>query len=264
MLEHRNLVGRDLADNAYAEPRPGERLAPHDLIGQSQLSADLANLILEQGSQRLHQFELHIVGQATNIVMTLDLGGVLGARFDDIGIQGSLDEELSVLNAAAGVLEYSDEEFADGFALCLGFGDPGQSLEETIAGPHMDEFYALMPLEGFDNLFTLALTHQAGIDEHTGELRTNRPMHERGGNGRINTTGQTADRSCTADLRTDELNLGLDDGTHGPRRGESARVVEEVFEHFLTMRRVHDLWVELHAVATSSTVLVGRSRGVRC
>ncbi|CAB4958292.1 unannotated protein [freshwater metagenome] len=47
----------------------------------------------------------------------------------------------------------------------------------------MDEFDPLMPLEGLDDLLAFTLAHQAGVDEHAGELRTNRAMHQRGGNG---------------------------------------------------------------------------------
>src|SRR5579862_3815123 len=55
LAKHVEPIARDLADNANPETRPGERLTPHDLGGQPELLADLADLVLEQGAQRLDQ-----------------------------------------------------------------------------------------------------------------------------------------------------------------------------------------------------------------
>ena len=48
---------RDLADDADAQPRPGERVAPDDLGRQPELLADEADLVLEQRAQRLDQLD---------------------------------------------------------------------------------------------------------------------------------------------------------------------------------------------------------------
>ena len=53
-----------VADDAHGEAGTGERLAPHDLLGQAELLADRAHLVLEQVAQRLDEVELHVVGQA--------------------------------------------------------------------------------------------------------------------------------------------------------------------------------------------------------
>ena len=70
------MLGRDLADDADAEPGPGERLAPDDLVGQAELGADRAHLVLEQVAQRLDQLEAHVLGEAADVVVALDRGGV--------------------------------------------------------------------------------------------------------------------------------------------------------------------------------------------
>ena len=64
-------------------------------------------------------------------MVALDPGGVPGARLDDVGIEGALDEEPGVLDAARGVLEDPDEQLADGLALLLGGGDPGEAFEDS-------------------------------------------------------------------------------------------------------------------------------------
>ena len=43
-------LGGDLADDADAEARARERLAPDDGLGHAELEADLAHLVLEQRS----------------------------------------------------------------------------------------------------------------------------------------------------------------------------------------------------------------------
>ena len=77
-------------------PGPGERLAPHDLLGQAQLLADLAHLVLEQRPQRLDELEVHVLGQAADVVVRLDRGrlaAVAAAGLDDVGVQRALHEE---------------------------------------------------------------------------------------------------------------------------------------------------------------------------
>ena len=62
-------LGRDRADDAHREPGPGERLAPHDLLGQAELLADRAHLVLEQVAQRLDELEVHVVGEPADVVV---------------------------------------------------------------------------------------------------------------------------------------------------------------------------------------------------
>ena len=83
-----------------AESRPRERLAPHDLVGQAELGSDLAHLVLEQVAQRLDQLEGHVVGQAADVVVALDPGGILRARLDHVGVQRALHEKARVGDAA--------------------------------------------------------------------------------------------------------------------------------------------------------------------
>ena len=66
-------------------------MAPDDLVGQAQLGTHGSHLVLEQVAEGFDQIELHVLGQPPHIVMTLDLGRVLGARLDYIRIKRSLD-----------------------------------------------------------------------------------------------------------------------------------------------------------------------------
>ena len=62
-------------------------------------------------------------------------------------------------------------------------------------------------LEGLDDLLALALAHEAGVDEHAGELGPIGLVHERGGHRRVDAAGQAADDPLGADLGPDRLDL---------------------------------------------------------
>src|SRR3546814_15202046 len=69
------LVG-DLADDPDAEARAGEQLPPHDRLGQTELEADLAELVLEAGAPGLDPLQLQMVGHPTAVVVALAVGSV--------------------------------------------------------------------------------------------------------------------------------------------------------------------------------------------
>ena len=56
------LLGGLAADDADREARPRERLAPDEALGQAELGADGADLVLEQRAQRLDELELRSSG----------------------------------------------------------------------------------------------------------------------------------------------------------------------------------------------------------
>src|SRR5829696_2171130 len=164
VLEHGDLVGRDVADDAHGEPRAGERLAPHDLLGQAELLADAAHLVLEQGPERLDELEGHVLGQAAHVVVALD-GRRAGpaARLDHVGIKRALNQVACVLETAGGLLEDADEQLADDLALVLGVADPGQAFEVAVGCPHVDQLDVLVALERLDDLLGLAPAQQPGV-----------------------------------------------------------------------------------------------------
>ena len=98
-------AGRDFAQDAHGQPGPGKRLAQDDFLRQAQFEAQLADLVLEQAFQRLNQLELHVLGQAADIVMALDQRRRIagdGHGFDDIGIKRALREKLRLAGALGG------------------------------------------------------------------------------------------------------------------------------------------------------------------
>ena len=230
------------------EAGTGERLAPHDLLRQSELLADGAHLVLEQQPQRLDQLEVHVVGQSADVVVALDGRGVVVAGLDDVGIQRALHEEPGVAAVGRGLLEHADEQLADRLALGLGVDDVVERLHEAVAGLHVDELDVELVAEGLLDLLGLAVTHEPGVDEHAGELVADRLVHERGGDRRVDATGQAAEHPRVADLRADRRDLLLDHRRRRPLRAQpGARRTGSRFRISWPRVGVHDLGVELHA-----------------
>jgi hypothetical protein len=245
-------------------PRPGsgERLAPHDLVGEPQLGPDPAHLVLEQVAQRLDEVEVEILGEPADVVVALDLRRVLGAGLDHIGVERALHQEGGVLDPARRLLEHPDEQLADRLALVLGIGDARQSLEEPVAGPHVDQFDPLVALEGLDHLLGLAGPHQSGVDVDAGEPVSDRPVHEGGGHGRVDAARQPADGPAVTDLFLDGLDRRVDDRLHRPARVAAGQAPQELFEQGRAVRGVDDLGVVLHPVDATLIVLEHRHRRV--
>ncbi len=115
-----------------ARPGPGEGLALQDFFGHAQVAADFADFVFEQFFERLDQLELHLLGQAADVVMRLDdlRRAAHGARFDHVGIKRALHQPFDFafffLDAMGFFVEDGDEFVADDFALCFGIGHAGE------------------------------------------------------------------------------------------------------------------------------------------
>ena len=117
-----------------------------------------------------------------------------------------------------------------------------------------------VPLEGLDHLRRLVLAHQAVVDVDAGELVADRLVDEQRGDRGVDPARERAEDALLADLGADALDLLLDHGRRrpgGPRAGDA---VEEVLQHLLAVRRVHDLGVELDAVEAALRRLEGGDR----
>ena len=101
LAEQLETLTGNLADDADAEAWPRKRLAADDDLGQAELAADRAHLVLEQGAQRLDELELQVFGQPADVVVALDVGGAgAAARLDDVGVERALHEEVDRLAVA--------------------------------------------------------------------------------------------------------------------------------------------------------------------
>ena len=101
----------------------------------AELGPDLPDLVLEERLQGLDEFEVHVLGQAADVVVALD-----GRRraldrdaLDDVGVERALREEPYVTEPLRFLLEDADELGADDLALLLRVFDAGELVEEPVA-----------------------------------------------------------------------------------------------------------------------------------
>ena len=150
-------------------------------------------------------------GEPADVVVGLDVGcAVAAAGFDDVGVEGSLHEELALAAGAGffddltlGFLEGADELLADDLALALGLGDALERFEEVVGGVDGDQSDAGGGDEVVLDLLDLAFAQQAVVDEHAGELVADGLVDEGGGDCGVDTAGQAADHFGVADLLAD-------------------------------------------------------------
>ena len=263
-------LGVDRTDDADGQAGAGERMPPHHRRRQPQLLADVPDLVLEQGAERLDEAELQVVGQPPDVVVALDVGRALAAAgLDDVGVEGALDEELDRRalglgdDLPLGRLEHADELAADDLALELGVGDVGEEAEEPLL--RVDDLE--IDAGGLDevplDLLGLPLPQQPVVDEHAGQLVADRPLDQRRSDRGVDPARQPADDPLVADLLADELDLLLDDVGARPRLGAAGDVDQEVLEHRLPVLAVHDLRVPLDAGEPALDVLERGHRGAR-
>ena len=69
VTQNLEAVSGDLADDPDAEAGARKRLAADDHLGQAELAADRAHLVLEEGAQRLDELELQVFGQPADVVV---------------------------------------------------------------------------------------------------------------------------------------------------------------------------------------------------
>ncbi|GGQ30916.1 hypothetical protein GCM10010215_63780 [Streptomyces virginiae] len=257
------LLG-DLADDADAEAGAGEGLALDDLVGQAELLADHADLVLEQLAQRLDELELDVVGEAADVVVRLDVRGAgAAAGLDDVRVQGALHEEgdrgaVLLEDLQLGLLEDADELAADDLPLGLRVGHAGEGVQEALLRVDDLQLHAGGGDEVLLDLLGLTLAHQAVVDVDAGQLGADGLLHEGRGDRGVHAAGQAADGALVADLRLDGRDLLLDDVAGRPGGGEAGAAVEEVLQDLLAVRGVHHLGVVLHAVQLLLVVLEGR------
>jgi hypothetical protein len=114
--------------------------------------------------------------------------------------------------------------------------------------------------EGLDHLLGLVLAQQAVIDEHARELIADGLVYEQRGDRRVHAPRKRAQDALRTDRGADARDLLLDDGGRRPRGRHARDLVQEVLQDVLPVRRVRDLWVELHAVQPPLAILEGGNR----
>src|SRR5262249_37737867 len=155
-----------LSKNPDREPGAGERLASDDLFGKRELAADSSNFVFEQLPKRLDQPKMHLLRQASYVVMRLyhRRWSFDRHRFDHVRIERSLHRKGHVTEVSRFPLKDLDEFFSDDLSLSFRIGHARQRRQEPLAGGDADyvQMHVAIRVEHF---FKLALSQQACVDK---------------------------------------------------------------------------------------------------
>ena len=187
-------------------------------------------------------------------MVALDHGGVTGARLDDVGVDGALDQVVHPADLLGLFLKDPDELLADDLALALRLGLTGQLQQEAGLSVHPDKV-DIPAGKGGLHLVALVFPHEAVIHEHAGELLTHSLGQQGGGHGRVHAAGQGQQHLAVPHLLPDVPDGGVLVVSHGPVAGGAAHLIEEVADHVHAVLGVVDLGVVLHAI--EAPLLVG-------
>ena len=217
-------VAGDGAGAADTQAGARERLAEHHVVGQAQLLADDADFVLEEQFDGLDELELQVFGQAANVVVGFD-----GARFDDVGINGTLGQETDAVQFARFLLEDADELGADDLPLLLGIGYAGEFVEEAVGGIHIDEVGVQLVAEHAHDLLGFAFAQESVIDMDGNQLFADGFDQQGRDDGGIDTAGERQQYFPVADLRAQFLNLFVNEslgqfGCRDPLHGRGTDV----------------------------------------
>ena len=140
-------------------------MTSQNFVGNIQLFADAAHLILEKQAKRLDDFEIHFFGQSADVVVRFDRGrrSVYRCRLDDIGVDRPLSQPFYIGELHRFAVEYFDEVAADDLALLFGICRSGQIGEKLVSCPDTDNVQS-------KRFFVLVFAQQSGIYEDTDQL----------------------------------------------------------------------------------------------
>jgi hypothetical protein len=118
----------------------------HDFVRQTELHASLSHFVFKKLPERLDQLEIHFLGQAANVVMTLDERGRIAAdrhALNHVGVKCALGEEaIPGVGALVGAIlreqflrrlfKHPNELTADHLAFRFGVGYALEQSEKML------------------------------------------------------------------------------------------------------------------------------------
>ena len=161
-----------------------------------------------------------------------------------------MHEELHRAELLRVLLEDADELLTDDDPLALWILHTLKAREESLR--RVDVHQTQARTERRDDLFRLARTQKAVVDEDAREAIADRLGHERRRHRGVDATRQRADRVTVADDATQLRDRFLDERGRRPVALAAAHAVQEIPQHLGAARRVHDLGMELDREAIAA------------
>src|SRR5262249_17309075 len=158
-----------------------------------EFQAQLADLVLKETLERLHELEVHFLGQAADIVMALDQSGRIapnGHRFDHVGIKRALRKKFGSSSPLGRALKKLDKCAPDDFSFALRINDAPEPLEEQLRGVLVLQLNLEVPPKDFLDRLGLARAQETIIYEDAGETIAHRFVQERRRHAGIHTSAQ--------------------------------------------------------------------------
>ena len=159
--------------------------------------------------------------------------GCLCATLYNIGIDGTLSQEVDAVQFTGFFLKDADKLAADNLALLFGVGNVFQLGEETVCGIHIYQVSFQLLAKDFHHGFRFALTHQPVVHVYANQLVADGFQQQSGHYGAIHTTGQCQQHLTVAHLTTYQLHLVVDEIRHVPVCLSLASIEYERFHSLL-------------------------------
>ena len=221
-------------------------MTAYEVLGDAQLAAHTAHLVLEEPLQRFAQREVHLLGQTTHIMMALDDLACDIEALDAVGIDGSLGKPLGIGYLVRLLVEHLHEVAADDLALLLGFCHAFQVAEEAFAGIHTYNVQA-QALVVVHHIGELVLAEHAVIYEDTGELVADGTVEQNGCHAAIHASREAKDDTVGAYLLAELLHGSIHKIGRRPVLTASADIHHKVAQQLGALQGVEHFGVELHA-----------------
>ena len=182
---HLQPLRGDLAHHSHRQAGAGEGLPQEDFLRQAEFPPDHPHLILEQLPQGLDQFEFHLRRQAAHVVVGLDggRGAAHRDRFNHVGVERALHQELHLAQLVGLLLKDADEEVADAPALFFRVLDAAQLLQEGGGGIHAHHCQTQAFAHQRERGGELIAAQQAVVHKDAGQALPQRTIDQRGRHG---------------------------------------------------------------------------------
>ena len=216
------------------------------MLWHTQLATHTAHLVLEQPFQRLAQFQVHLFGQSTHIMMALDDHARDAETLNPVGINSTLRQPLGIGNLLGFLIEHINKAGTNNLALALGIGNAFQFLEELGGSIHAYDIQS----QAFiitHHILELILAQQAMVHKNTSQILANSTAQQHGTNGRIHATAQTENHTVVTNLLFQLCHRSVHERCRAPCLVAATNTHHEILQQLGALHGMEHFGMELHA-----------------